>query len=84
MRSLMVVVLLVSMLIPAGIAYAAESAPAAVSQVTDAGNKMCPVSGGPVSGKDFVTYGGKKYGLCCAGCEKEFLKDPAKYAKDVQ
>jgi len=84
MRSCIVVVLLVSMLIPAGIAFAAESAPTAVSQVTDAGNKMCPVSGGAVSGKDFVTYGGKKYGLCCSGCEKEFLKDPAKFSKNVR
>ena len=47
--------------------------------VVDAGNKLCPVSGDPVSGNDFVIYQGKRYGLCCAACEKIFLRDPAKY-----
>ena len=47
--------------------------------IVDAGNKMCPVSGDPVSGKNFVTYKGVRYGLCCPMCEGPFLKNPGKY-----
>jgi len=47
--------------------------------VEDAGNKVCPVMGGPVSGKYFVTYQGKRYGLCCSACKKIFLAEPEKY-----
>jgi YHS domain-containing protein len=47
--------------------------------VVDVGNKLCPVSGDPVSGKNFVTYKGKRYGLCCPQCKKPFLKEPDKY-----
>ena len=47
--------------------------------VTDAGNKLCPISGEPVSGASFVEYQGKRYGLCCPGCDKQFLADPEKY-----
>ncbi|MFA5167611.1 MAG: hypothetical protein WC530_03670 [Candidatus Omnitrophota bacterium] len=46
---------------------------------TDVGNKLCPVSGDPVSGTSFVTYNGKHYGLCCPACEKMFLAEPEKY-----
>ncbi len=53
--------------------------PKAGKGVVNAGNKMCPVSGDPVSGKSFVTYNGKRYGLCCPMCRKPFLKDPEKY-----
>lgn len=49
--------------------------------VTDANNKTCPISGDPVNGKDFVVYNGKRYGLCCTGCDKQFLSDPEKYIK---
>ena len=52
--------------------------------VVDVGNKFCPVMGGPVSGKDFVVYGGKRYGLCCPGCDKTFLSDPAKYIAQME
>lgn len=47
--------------------------------VVDVGNKLCPVEGGPVSGQHFVTYEGKRYGLCCPACDKTFLADPEKY-----
>jgi YHS domain-containing protein len=30
----------------------------------------------------FADYKGKRYYFCCAGCPKEFKKDPAKYAKN--
>ena len=53
--------------------------PKAGKGVVDAGNKLCPVSGDPVSGKNFVVYKGVRYGLCCPMCRKPFLKDPEKY-----
>ena len=55
--------------------------PVAVSaaDIVDAGNKFCPISGDKVSGKDFVTYQGKHYGLCCPMCDKKFLGNPEKY-----
>ncbi|MBI4711449.1 MAG: YHS domain-containing protein [Candidatus Omnitrophica bacterium] len=49
-----------------------------------AGNKLCPISGEPVSGTSFVEYEGKRYGLCCPGCEGMFLKDPAKYIAQME
>ena len=55
------------------------AAEAAASSAMDAGNKMCPVSGDKISGKDFVEYQGKKYALCCPLCAKDFKKDPQKY-----
>ena len=51
--------------------------------VVDVGNKICPVSGDPVSGKDFVVFKGKRYGLCCSKCKKPFLKDPKKYIGQI-
>lgn len=51
----------------------------ALADVIEAGNTVCPVSGDKVSGKHFVLHEGKKYGLCCPHCEKEFKKDPEKY-----
>ena len=30
-----------------------------------------------------VEYKGKKYYFCCPGCDKEFVKDPEKYLKDM-
>jgi YHS domain-containing protein len=50
----------------------------------DAKNTVCPVSGEPVNGQDFVVYEGKKYGLCCPECKDMFLKDPAKYIKNLE
>ena len=52
---------------------------AATSEIVDAGNKFCPVSGDKVSGKFFVTYQGKRYGLCCPMCENKFKANPEKY-----
>ncbi len=48
-------------------------------ETVEVGNKLCPVSGQPVSGRDFAVYQGKRYGLCCPMCEKSFLSDPQKY-----
>ena len=50
------------------------------SSVTDEGNKICPVSGQKVDGKNFYEYNGKRYGLCCPVCEAAFKADPKKYS----
>jgi len=52
--------------------------------ITDAGNKICPVSGDPVSGNDFVIYQAKRYGLCCPMCKGLFLKEPEKYIAQME
>lgn len=71
-----------SMLAPAS-AFAAMQKSTAFAKpgkgIVDAGNTMCPLTGAPVSGKDFVSYKGKRYGLCCPMCKKAFLKEPEKY-----
>lgn len=50
-----------------------------IPAAADVGNKLCPVSGDPVSGQDFVEYQGKRYGLCCFGCKQIFLGNPSEY-----
>ncbi len=49
------------------------------AELIDAGNKMCPVSGDDVSGKSFVEYQGKRYGICCKMCSDKFKKNPEKF-----
>jgi YHS domain-containing protein len=39
-------------------------------------NKLCPVSGGPVSEKYRAEYKGQYVYLCCEGCVNEFSKNP--------
>ncbi len=72
---LVIAVVAVSVITPP-LLHAAEAVNTAT---TDVGNKLCPVSGNPVSGQDFVEYQGERYGLCCAGCKQIFLSDPVKY-----
>ena len=64
----------------------ASTLPSATDEaiVVDAGNKICPVTGEPVSGKDFVIYKGTSYGLCCPSCKELFLKDPETYLKKLK
>lgn len=52
-------------------------------RIVNVGNKVCPVTGKSVSGKDFVVYQGKRYGLCCPACKAMFLSDPAKYIANL-
>ena len=61
---------------------AAKDAPKDGKSLT-AINKNCPVEGGEVDAKEFVVYKGKKVAFCCAGCDKEFNKDPEKYMKEL-
>jgi YHS domain-containing protein len=42
-------------------------------------NKKCPVEGGDVDPDTSIQYKGKTIGFCCAGCDEEFKKDPAKF-----
>ena len=42
-------------------------------------NKLCPVSGGPVSDKYRAEYNGQYVYVCCEGCVNEFKKDPEKF-----
>lgn len=47
-------------------------------------NEVCPVLGNKVDPKvKTVTYNGKAYGFCCAGCDAKFQKDPEKYSKNL-
>jgi YHS domain-containing protein len=51
-------------------------------------NKVCPVSGGPVTEKYRTEYKGQYVYLCCEGCVNEFNKSPetfvAKMTKEDQ
>ena len=50
-------------------------------------NKICPISGdkiGKMGETKVVEYNGKKYNLCCAMCEKDFMKDPAAAVKKIE
>ncbi|MBF0300130.1 MAG: YHS domain-containing protein [Oligoflexia bacterium] len=44
----------------------------------------CPVLEGTIDKKLFVDYKGKRIYFCCAGCEKDFNKDPEKYLKKMK
>ena len=48
-------------------------------QPHDLKNEKCPVMGAKVSPKTHLVYNGYKVGLCCAGCEKQFMKSPDKH-----
>lgn len=63
---------------------AAQTPAQGEAKLIDAGNKTCPNSGEKVSGRDFVTYKGVRYGLCCASCAEVFLKDPEKFIKKLR
>jgi len=84
MKKLIVLALLAALAMPltTSLVFTADET-AQAGGVTDVGNKVCPVMGGPVNGKDFVVYKGKRYGLCCPGCDKTFLSDPAQYVAKV-
>lgn len=58
----------------------------ATMKAVEVGNKICPVGGEKIEeGKaSKFEYNGKIYNLCCAMCEKDFKKDPAKYIKKVE
>lgn len=47
-------------------------------------NAVCPVLGNKVDPSvQTVTYNGKAYGFCCAGCDSKFKANPEKYSKNL-
>jgi len=61
------------MLIAGAVAIGAAADDTEKKQVT---NKLCPVSGGPVSEKYRAEYNGQYVYVCCEGCVNEFKKNP--------
>jgi YHS domain-containing protein len=76
MRSLLSVVILC---LCSTVALTAETAKDKKKEAPKPINKVCPVEGGEVDAATVVDYKGKLIGFCCAGCDVEFKKDPAKY-----
>jgi YHS domain-containing protein len=72
MRKTAFAILLIVMLAGAVVAHASADG-AEKKNVT---NKMCPVSGGPVSEKYRTEYKGQYVYVCCEGCLTEFAKNP--------
>src|SRR5512132_1468656 len=62
----------------AAVANTEASKPAAATDETKKAvtNKLCPVSGGPVSEKYRAEYKGQFVYVCCEGCLSEFNKSP--------
>jgi hypothetical protein len=51
----------------------------------DMKNTMCIVMAEHVgAGKDFVSFKGKLYHICCSDCVTSFNKDPEKYVKALE
>jgi YHS domain-containing protein len=83
MKKMIVFVIILALMMPVMVspAFAATKINA---NIVNVGNKLCPVSGDPVSGHNFVVYQGKRYGLCCPKCRKPFLADPEKYIAQME
>ena len=79
MRNRIVFPLVMTLFFTLLVVWAIPTSRAEGAVAADAGNAVCPVSGDKVSGKHFVEHGGKRFGLCCAHCEKKFKKDPEKF-----
>lgn len=84
MKKIAIFVLLAVTMMPLAASQAFATEETAQTVGVEVGNKICPVMGGEVDGEHFVVYQGKRYALCCAGCEKMFLGDPEKYAATAQ
>lgn len=81
----LVAVLVVAGVFISSVGYAAPDTAANSTEqkrmvIIDVGNKICPVMGGKVDGKNFYEYNGKRYGLCCPMCAATFKADPEKYS----
>jgi len=84
MKKIAIVITLGWALAVPSMVLAAETS--ATTSAVEVGNKICPVSGeraGEMGDIVKVEYEGKIYNLCCAGCTKEFKKDPQKYIDKV-
>jgi YHS domain-containing protein len=63
---------------PAGAKAAPPAAPPGKAQT------QCPVLGGKINKNVYADYKGQRIYFCCAGCDKEFNKDPEKYLKKLR
>ena len=86
MKKIIAVVIVLALAMPVwgSPSFAAPVAKMTSQVIVNVGNKTCPVSGDKVSGKDFVVYKGKRYGLCCPMCEGPFQKNPEKYIAQMK
>ena len=85
MRKNILVVMLIAGAVCIGGVFTGASSVMAVEEVqakaVEAGNKVCPVLGNPVSSEVKVEYKGKIYHFCCPMCVATFNQDPEKYSK---
>ena len=79
-KTLLAVGFLLGFLLVAGIrampSGPAPVAPAAAGLLIDLGNEVCPVMGGRVNRKDYIEWNHLRIGICCPGCDLEFLEGP--------
>jgi YHS domain-containing protein len=79
---------IITAILALAVMLAAASFAAADGEKKNVTNKVCPVSGGPVSEKYRSEYKGQYVYMCCEGCLKEFDKNPeafvAKLSKEDQ
>jgi YHS domain-containing protein len=63
-----------------------QASPVSQEKAVNAGNNICPVTGGTIPKDSNVTYEykGVIYNFCCSDCVNAFKKDPEKYIKKVQ
>ncbi len=84
MIRLVAVMVVVGFFVSSAVYAASDKTPGSTKQkasaTADVGNKICPVSGQKVDGKNFYEYNGKRYGLCCPMCADTFKADPKKYS----
>jgi len=68
------------------ILFFAVGSMAVTVQAAQSGNPQtkCPVLGGAINKDLYVDYEAKRIYFCCAGCPREFEKDPAKYMKKLE
>ncbi len=77
MRKTAIAIFLMVMLTGAVVAHV--SADGTENEKKNVTNKMCPVSGGPVSEKYRTEYKGQYVYVCCEGCLTEFNKNPESF-----
>lgn len=84
MARLVAAVVAVGIFISGAVHAAPDTAAGSTKQqkaaIVDVGNKICPVSGEKVDGKNFYEYNGKRYGLCCPMCADTFEAYAKKYS----
>jgi Cu+-exporting ATPase len=57
--------------------------PGAAPAKAEIAQKLCPVTGDPISKDIFIDYNGRRIYFCCNMCPAEFKKDPEKFLKKL-